>query len=210
MYICIYIYTRASLSRDILCKHDAEGPLTRVFPLAEWFRSDAGSRNLTISTRGRGEEKLHLCRVVKNSRDLEYIYFFFSRWVVVLFWNNSLAWDSQITVLEPVRNEGVENSLSWNCNIFLVLSIIYWNIIQKAKQMINLLLFNNFYLVISYWQIQKENYRRVIVLTVRSLVMVRESVQGVKGILLELSILKRISKRCYIGWAKNHFLLIGK
>ena len=77
-YMCIYvyIYTRASLSRDILCKHDAEGPLTRVFPLAEWFRSDAGSRNLTISTRGRGEEKLHLCRVVKNSRDLEYIFFF--------------------------------------------------------------------------------------------------------------------------------------
>ena len=57
-----------------------------------------------------------------------------------------------------------------SCDIFSVLGI-YLNVIQ-AKQMIRLLLFNNFHPVILYRRVQKKN--KATNYCIRSLVMVRE------------------------------------
>ena len=50
---------------------------------------------------------------------------------------------------------------------------------QKAKQIINLLLLNNFYLVISYRRVEKESDE--LLYTVWSLVMVREPIASARG-----------------------------
>ena len=56
---------------------------------------------------------------------------------------------------------------------------VHSNITQKATQIINLLLFNNFYPVISYRRVQKESDK--LLYTVWSLVMVREPVASARG-----------------------------
>ena len=71
----------------------------------------------------------------------------------------------------------VENFLSQNCNISSVLGIFKYNS-EKVKQIINLLLLNNFYPVI-YRRIQKESDE--LLYTVWSLVMVRARVASARG-----------------------------
>ena len=83
-----------------------------------------------------------------------------------------------------------ENFLSQNCNIFSVLSI---NVTQKTKQIINLLLFNNFYPMIST---SSKGKRRIIVYVGHSLWSARTSCQR-----------KRLSKRYCINNFNLNFLV---